>query len=98
MTSRLMHPEQRRATTAERIASGRLPIPRWLTVHPGSGITGECDGCGDRIKSGDYAFTMGLQQSVVLKFHDECFDVYNRRDWRVLGKETTSIHKELSYE
>jgi hypothetical protein len=68
---------ERRAATRERIVSGRLPIPRWITVHPDSRYTGRCDGCGDQIGVGDYAFTVQLRGELIFHFHDECFDVYN---------------------
>ena len=74
----MVHTEGRRSATAERILSGRLPLPRWVTVHPGSGATGRCDGCGDVIAAGDYAFSVLLKDEIRFQFHNECFDVYNR--------------------
>jgi anthranilate/para-aminobenzoate synthase component I len=73
-----VHADERRQTTAQAIASGRLPIPRWITVHPNSGYAGRCDGCVDAIEAGDYAFTVVLKDELTFHFHDECFDVYNR--------------------
>jgi len=61
--------EERRAVTRDRIASGGLPIPRWLTVHPNSGYTGRRDGCGDRIDVGGYAFTVQLRDELIFYFH-----------------------------
>jgi hypothetical protein len=73
-----VHPEERRAATAANIAAGRLPFPHWVSVHPGSGATGLCNGCCDAIDANDYAFTVDLRDGVRLRFHAECFDVYNR--------------------
>jgi hypothetical protein len=73
-----MRPEERRSATADGIASGRLPVPWWASVHPGSDVNGRCDGCGDEIGAADYAFEVDLRDEVRLWFHDECFDVYNR--------------------
>jgi hypothetical protein len=70
--------EERRNATRARIASGQLPPPRWVTVHPGSGATGRCDGCGETIQDKDYSFSVLLQESLRFQFHDECFDVYNQ--------------------
>jgi hypothetical protein len=70
--------EERRSATAAKIASGGLPTPRWVSVHPGARLTTRCDGCDDEIVRADYAFTVVLKESVTLQFHDECFDVYNR--------------------
>jgi len=77
-----VHAEERRAITKERIASGRLPIPRWISVHPNSGYMGRCDGCGDGIEAGGYTFTVLLRDEVTFHFHDECFDVYNTFGYR----------------
>jgi hypothetical protein len=73
-----VRPEERRSITWEGISSGRLPVPWWVSVHPGSDINGRCDGCGDDIGAADYAFSVELRDEVRLLFHDECFDVYNR--------------------
>ena len=70
--------EERRSTTAERIADGRLPQPRWVSVTPGARLTGLCDGCGESIVPSDSAFKVVLHRTISLKFHDECFEVYNR--------------------
>src|SRR5204862_4394774 len=76
--STAMNQDERRSATAARIASGHLPIPRWLSVHPGARLAMRCDGCGDEIERPDYAFTVVLEESVTFHFHNECFDVYNR--------------------
>src|SRR2546421_11486738 len=77
--------EERRSATAERITSGKLPRPRWISVHPGAPLTGRYDGCAEDIERRDYAFTVVLQDAITFHFHDECFEVYNRsssvRDW-----------------
>ena len=75
---RSLRAEERRSATAERITSGRLPSPRWVSVDPGASVTGRCDGCGDEIEVADYAFSVVLKGEVTFQFHDECFEVYNR--------------------
>jgi hypothetical protein len=77
-----MVPEQRRNATQQRITTGELPSPRWLTVRPGHGVVGVCDGCGEAIATSDFAFAVKLQDIAGLNFHDECFDVYNRAPGR----------------
>jgi hypothetical protein len=77
--------EERRSITAARIAVGRLPQPRWVTVTPGVPITGLCDGCGESIVPSDSAFKVVLQQAIRLKFHDECFDVYTTAPPTIIG-------------
>jgi hypothetical protein len=37
-----------------------------------------CVGCGEGIGLNDHAFKVLLQRAIILQFHDECFDVYNR--------------------
>ena len=69
--------EERRSTTAARIAVGRLPQPRWVTVTQGTRVTGACDGCGEVMVLSDRAFKVVLHRAISLQFHDECFDVYN---------------------
>ena len=66
---RSLRAEERRSATAERITSGRLPFPRWVSVEPGASVTGRCNGCGDIVV---------LEGEVTFQFHDECFEVYNR--------------------
>src|SRR5207302_2640422 len=69
--------EERRSITAARIAVGRLPQPRWVTVTQGTRATGSCDGCGEVMVLSDRAFKVVLHRAISLQFHDECFDVYN---------------------
>ena len=73
-----MLPEDRRAATVERIVARQLPYPQWVSVHPGSRFNGPCDGCGEAITTVDHAFTVVLKGEIILQFHDEGFDVYNR--------------------
>jgi len=61
--------DRRRSPSAE---------PRWVSVTPGARVTGLCDGCGESIVPSDSAFEVVLQRTISLKFHDECFEVYNR--------------------
>ena len=73
-----MHSQERRSATANALASGRLPVPWRVAVRPGDDVNGRCDGCGDDISDGDYVFAVELMDRRRLRFHDECFDVYNR--------------------
>jgi hypothetical protein len=73
-----MSVEEGRPTTAERIASGRLPIPRWVSIRRCRGVVVACNRCEDAIDAADKCFDVVLQDEVCLLFHDECFEIYNR--------------------
>ena len=78
----VMLPEERKSATASRVASGHLPRPRWVSVRPETKEKGRCDGCGDNLTADDSSFSVLLQESIALRFHDECFEIYNRATYR----------------